>query len=186
MRLEDQIQRHRRILETEESLRVPDLTVSVGRRRFEEIGQSAWVAAVSLPIPIFDRNQGARRAAMFELERAQRDAEAARIAFDAELAAAYQRLEAAMQEATIADQDIVPAANAAFVAVEMGYREGKFGFLDVLEAQRTLFDARSLWLDSHEEYLLSRTWLERLVGRTLTSLTHVAPNDREAAQGESR
>ncbi len=185
-RLEDQIQLQQRVLEFEKSLRIPDLNVSVGRRRFEEIGESAWVAAIAVPIPIFDRNQGARRAAKFELERARRDAEAVRIALDAELTAAIQRLDAAGQDVTIANQEIVPSANAAFTAVEMGYREGKFGFLDVLDAQRALFDARSLLLASHEEYLLARTGLERLVGRTLNTRTNALPRDRYPAQGEAR
>jgi cobalt-zinc-cadmium efflux system outer membrane protein len=185
-RLQDQIQLQQRVLEFEKSLRIPDLNVSVGRRRFREIDQSAWVAAVAVPIPIFDRNQGARRAAKFELQRAQRNAEAVRIALDAELTAAFQRLDAAVQDVTIANQEIVPSANSAFAAVERGYREGKFGFLDVLDAQRALFDARSLSVDNHEEYLLARTELERLVGSTLSTQTDAAPGNRYSAQGDAR
>jgi cobalt-zinc-cadmium efflux system outer membrane protein len=183
-RLEEEVQRQQRAFDLEKSLRLPDLRVGIGRRQFEETGQSAWVAAVSLPIPIFDRNQGARKAAKFDLERSRRDAEAVQVAIDAELAAAFQRLDAAAQDATIVNQEIVPSANSAFVAVETGYREGKFGFLDVLDAQRAFFDARSLSLDSHEEYLLSRTELERLVGRTLGTRTDAALKDRYPAQGE--
>ena len=185
-RLEDQIRLQQRVLEFERSLRVPDLRVGIGRRRFEEIGESAWVAGVSLPIPIFDRNQGARRAAKSDLERAQRDAEGVRIFLDAELAVAFQRLSAAVQEATIVNGEIVPFANAAFVSVETGYREGKFGFLDVLDAQRALFDARSFSLETHEEYLLSLAELERLIGRALGTQTDAAPSSRYPAPGGTR
>jgi cobalt-zinc-cadmium efflux system outer membrane protein len=51
--------------------------------------------------------------------------------------------------------------------VEIGYTEGKFGFLDVIDAQRTLFDARSLLLDSAAEYALAKVDLERLIGLEL-------------------
>ena len=61
-------------------------------------------------------------------------------------------------------RDVVPAATEVFAATEMGYSEGKFGLLEVLDAQRALFDARSLLLDSREEYAMTLTELERLVG----------------------
>ncbi len=176
VRLEDLILRQQNVLEVESSFRVPNLTVSLGPRRFEETGHSAWVAGISLPIPIFDRNQGSREAAEFELERAQRDAEAVRINTEAELAAGLQSLHAAEQETEIMGNQVVPAAEAAFSATEIGYTEGKFGFLDVLDAQRALFESRSLLLDSREEYALTLTELERLVG--------IAPGVAGPSQGE--
>lgn len=183
-RLDDQIERQQRVLEFEQSLRVPDLAVNVGPRRFQETGQIAWVAGISLPIPIFDRNQGARQAAGFELERSRRDAEAARIALEAELTAMVQQLDAVAQEASAFEREIVPAATEAFAAIEMGYQEGKFGFLDVLDAQRALFEARSALLDSLEEYSTTRTVLERLIGRPLGARTRAAITTNNSTQGE--
>jgi cobalt-zinc-cadmium efflux system outer membrane protein len=185
-RLEDQIEREKRILELETSSRVPDLTVSVGPRRFEETGQSAWVARFSLPIPMFDRNQGSRRAAEFDLERTRRDAEAVRVGLEAELASALERLRAVAVEATTMSQEIVPAANAAFAATETGYRKGKLGFLNVLDAQRTLFETRSLLLDSREEYATTRTELERLVGHPLGPMADAPTLRHDTSQGEER
>jgi len=172
VRLDERIERERRVLELERSFRIPDLTVSVGPRRFEETGHSAWVAGLSLPIPIFDRNQGSRLAAEFELERTRRDADAVRVAIEAEIAAAIERIHAAALGATTMSRDVVPAATEVFAATEMGYREGKFGLLEVLDAQRALFDARSLLLDSREEYAMTLTELERLVGLDVASDVH--------------
>jgi len=183
-RLEDQIERQRNVLELEKSLRIPDLTVSIGPRRFEVTGQSAWVAGLSLPIPIFDRNQGSRRTAEFEVEGARLDAEAVRVALETELAAALERLHAAAQEATTMGREIVPGANVAFAATETGYSEGKFGFLDVLDAQRALFEARSLLVDSREEYDVTLTVLERLIGRPTVPQTGAAPGGHDSSQGE--
>ena len=185
-RLEDQIERQRNVLELEKSLRIPDLTVSIGPRRFEVTGQSAWVAGLSLPIPIFDRNQGSRRTAEFEVEGARLDAEAVRVALETELAAALERLHAAAQEATTMGREIVPGANVAFAATETGYSEGKFGFLDVLDAQRALFEARSLLVDSREEYAVTLTVLERLIGRPTAPQTGAAPGGHDSSQGEER
>jgi cobalt-zinc-cadmium efflux system outer membrane protein len=167
VRLDDQIERAKRAADLEKSVRVPDLRVSVGPRRFEDTGESAWVAGLSVPIPVFDRNQGSRKAADFEAKRARRDADAARVTREAELAAVLDRLRATAEEARIIEDDVVPAANHAFVATETGYSAGKFGFLNVLDAQRALFDAHSLLLDRREEYALVLTVIERLIGREL-------------------
>ena len=169
-RLNDHIQRQGQVLDLENSFRFPDLTLAVGPRRFEATGHSAWVAGFGLSIPVFDRNQGERRAAEFELERARREAQAGRVAIETELIAVVERLSAAAEVSVALNRDLVPATSSAFAAIETGYREGKFGFLDVLVAQRALFDARSVLLDSLEEYALTRIELERIVARPLTTL----------------
>ena len=166
-RLEDQIEQKRRAADLEKSFRFPDLSVSVGPRRFQETGETAWVAGLSVPVPIFDRNQGSRKAADFEVEQAKRDAEATRVNREAQLRAVLERLQAAAAETTVMGDEVVPAANKVFLATETGYSEGKFGFLNLLDAQRALFEAHSLLLDSHEEYSLTRTEIERLIGREL-------------------
>ncbi len=166
-RLDDSIERRRRVVELEKSLRFPDLAIAVGPRRFEDTGQSAWVAGVGVAIPIFDRNQGARKAAEFDLERERRNAEAARVTKVTELAVVCERLRAAAEATRTAEGEIVPSAMSALAAVETGYREGKFGFIDVIAAQRALFEASTLLLDSLEEYAVARADLERLVGLRL-------------------
>lgn len=184
-RVADLVERQRRVVELERSFRIPDLRVGIGQRRFEETGATAWVAGVSLPIPIFDRNQGARAAAEFDLERVRRDAEALRIGLEARLTSAYQRLQARADEVTTMSRDIVPATRAAFASTEVGYREGKLGFLDVLDAQRALFESRMLLLDSREEYAIARAELDRLVGQRSSFNTTATPG-AETAQGEQR
>jgi len=183
--LDDLIERQQHIVDLEKSFRIPDLTLSVGPRRFEETGESAWVAGISLPIPIFDRNQGSRKAAEFDLQRARRDAEAARIGLESELASAFERLQALALEVNAMNAEIVPATEEAFNKTETGYREGKLAFLDVLDAQRALFEARMLLLDSREEYAIARAKLERLIGQPL-SPTDSATSHTDTFQGEER
>jgi len=166
-RLDDLIERQRRVVALEKALRIPDLAIGVGPRRFEETGQSAWVAGIGVSIPIFDRNQGARRAAEFDLARMRRDADTARLTVEAELAVVCEQLSAAVEAAQSAEDEVMPSVMSALAAVETGYREGKFAFIDVIAAQRALFEASTLLLDSLEEYALARADLDRLVGRPL-------------------
>jgi cobalt-zinc-cadmium efflux system outer membrane protein len=52
-----------------------------------------------------------------------------------------------------------------------GYAEGKFGFLDVLDAQRSLFDARAQLNDALREFHTRHAEVERLRGQEAGSLT---------------
>ena len=57
----------------ENSKRTPDLTVSVGAKRNEELGLNQAVFGVSIPIPVFDRNQGNLKEALSRTEKARDD-----------------------------------------------------------------------------------------------------------------
>ena len=46
-------------LDLELSKRVPDVTVKGGYRRFEETDDHAFIFGISVPLQLFDRNQGA-------------------------------------------------------------------------------------------------------------------------------
>ena len=181
-RLEEEIERQQRAIAFEKALGIPDLAIGAGPRRYRDTGQSAWVAGVTVSIPVFDRNQGARKAAEFDLERVRHESEAHRVHLEAELRVLAERLQAAAEASLSAQSEVMPAATGALTAVETGYREGKFGFIDVIAAQRTFFEASSLLLDSLEEYALTRTELERLLGRGLVRSGHASVQSEN--QGE--
>ncbi|MEK7841793.1 MAG: TolC family protein, partial [Deltaproteobacteria bacterium] len=52
----------------------------------------------------------------------------------------------------------------AYDATMEGYRMGKFGYLDVLDAQRTLFDVRVQYIRALTDYHLSVANVEQLIG----------------------
>lgn len=62
--------------------------------------------------------------------------------------------------ATLRDK-VVPAMEQAYEAIHAGYREGKFGMLDLLDAQQKLFAAL---VDALTEYHLAQTDLRRITG----------------------
>ncbi len=166
-RLTDELDRRGQMIKLEKARGVPDLRLTLGPRNYQETGGWAWVGGVSMPLPIFDRNQGARRAAEFELERTRHDVTARRVALEGRLSRILERLRAAGEEARSYELEIMPASIEAFEAMSLGFREGKFGCLEVLDAQRSLFEATLLHLESRQRYAAARTELERLVGRSL-------------------
>jgi len=154
-------------LALERARRVPDPTFRLGARHFHDNDDDALVFEVAVPIPVFDRNQGNVLAADHELARARADREGARALAAAALAERYQELVRAYEEAIAVRQRLLPDAEAAFAGVRDGYRAGRFGQLDLLQAQRTLFEVRRRRLEALAAYHRAAADLERLTGEPL-------------------
>ena len=127
----------------ERARRIPDVTISAGVKRVTTGGvpDNKAVVGVSIPIPLFNTNKGALLEATHKAARANADLDRERTRLRLDLTQAYANFEAAAQEAQRLKADILPAARLALDAMSRGYGSGKFSFLDVLDAQRTLFRA---------------------------------------------
>jgi cobalt-zinc-cadmium efflux system outer membrane protein len=134
----------------------------------------------SLPIPLFDRNRGALLEARYRVTQAGEARRAVEVRVQAELASTYAALSAAFAEATTLRDSVLPGASRAFDAASEGYRQGKFGFLEVLDAQRTLFEARGQYIEVLAAYHHAVADMERLIGEPLEALENTAePRQQE-------
>jgi cobalt-zinc-cadmium efflux system outer membrane protein len=154
-------------LDLEKAKRIPDLTVKGGVRYFSETDDNAFVMGVSIPIPLFDRNQGGVLEAKVKLAKAREESRAAEAKVGASLAESYQLLSFSHEQATALKNQVLPAAEEAFNAAGEGYREGKFDFLEFLDAQRTLFEAKGSYIESLASYHKAKADVERLIGSSL-------------------
>lgn len=150
----------------EKAKRIPDLTVSMGARRNEELGLNQAILGVSIPIPVFDRNQGNLQEALSRTDKAKDELLSLQVQQSTLLATAYERLLTAQQEVSMIKTEILPGAQSAYDAAVKGFEFGKFGFLDVLDAQRTFFLARSQYLNALLRGHQAMAEIERLVGDT--------------------
>ncbi|MBT0963031.1 TolC family protein [Denitromonas iodatirespirans] len=148
----------------ERAKRTPDLTVSLGNIRAEEVGRNQALIGLSIEIPLFDRNQGNILAATQRAGMAADEVDALRAKLQADLFEAYQQLLVAQQSATTLEADVVPAALSAFRAAVIGFELGKFSFLDVLDAQRSLSQARSRHIETLTEISRAVAQIERVLG----------------------
>jgi len=152
-------------LRVERRKAIPDVSVSAGFRRFEEDGATAAVAGVSIPLPLFDRNQGAVYEASKRAEKAQDEYESARVQLLADLSQATAQLSTAQASLAVLRDTVLPAAQQAYDASTTGFEAGKFGFLDVIDAQRSLLQARSRYLNTLVAAYQASTTIARLLGR---------------------
>ena len=143
----------------------PDVTFNVGARRNNELGLTQAVLGVSIPIPVFDRNQGNLYQALSRADQAgdQQQALAARLGF--ELRRASAALTVSRESADTLRNAILPAAQQAYDAATRGFEAGKFSFLEVLDSQRTLFQARARYLDQLANAYQAAATIDRILGR---------------------
>lgn len=130
----------------ERAQRMPDVTVTVGSKKDDAQGRSQAVLGVSLPLPLFNRNQGNLLSALRRSEQAAQQVAAAKLEAGQALADAYLRAEVAQQQIDTIRSEMLPAAQRALDAAVTGFELGKFNFLDVLDAQRTLSQTRAQYL----------------------------------------
>ena len=166
-----EIARRQAGVEAERAKAVPDVTLSAGVTRFSQFDDRAYMVGISIPIPVFDRNRGGILEASRRLDKAGDEQRAVGTRLTTELAQTYQRLAAVDKEIQIVRTTLLPGAQGAFDAAIQGYRLGKFGFLDVLDAQRTLFQARSQYLRALTDYQRGVGEIERLIGGPLDNPT---------------
>lgn len=151
----------------ERSRRIPDIAVKVGMKRSEELGRSQAIFGVSLPLPIFDRNQGNYLESLRRTDKARDELAAATTRLDTELVLAYERYSAARREAQVIKQEILPGAQSGYDAAATGFEFGKFSFLDVLDAQRTLLQGRSQYMRSLADAHRAAADIEAILGTSL-------------------
>jgi cobalt-zinc-cadmium efflux system outer membrane protein len=150
--------------------RIPDIEISAGVSRFEEDGSYAGIVGLSIPLPLFDHNAGGIFAAKHQALRAEYEQRAISLGVKTDLTEAYNRLETARAEVLTVKAELLPGAQRAFDTAQIGSRAGKFGYLEVLDTQRTLSEAKSGYLNVLADYHKAAVDVERLTGTQLNTI----------------
>ena len=164
-----EVDRRKALTELEQSKRVPDVTVSVGMQRSNETQRNVLLFGVSVPLPVFDRNQGNLLEALKLEDKARDELQGATVRLHSEVAQARERLSTITAEIQSLQQDVLPGAKSAYDAATIGFENGKFNFLEVLDAQRTYFTAKSQYLKALGEAHRAAADIDRLLGASMVS-----------------
>lgn len=144
---------------------VPNVTASGGPRlegRGEEV---TGVIGFSMPLPLFSRNQGKIAEARANIGKAETERQAVEAKVFAELNKAYQTLRHAEEEVELLTKTVLPNAGSAVELVTKGYETGRSSQLEILEAQRTLTEARVQRLRALADYHKALAEIEALTAR---------------------
>ena len=170
VRARAEVERREALAALARTQRIPDLAINAGNVSIPEARVRATVVGVSVIVPLFNRNQGNILEAAVRTEQARQQLAAAELRLRSEALQAQQRLAAARSQAASVRDEILPGARVALDAATLGFELGRFSFLDVLDAQRTLFAAQGQLVRTVADAYRAAADLERLVGP--------APTDR--------
>ncbi len=127
-------------------------------------------AQLTVPLPLFERNQGDIARAEAQLNRAKAVRAARLLAAAAEVETQSARLEAALAAARGLESSVVATTEETLSLLERSFEEGKIGITDLLLRQRTLLDARADYMDAIADARLAEIDLELAAGRLSTDL----------------
>ena len=160
--------------------------MSASARRLAATNDVAAVFGVSIPFPVF--NNGNAAVAQAQAQQAQADALRRLAILEAErsIASAQAELANAATTARTAGGPALAAATEAARIARIGYAGGKFGQLDLLEAERTLAQTRADATDALAAYHDAEARLARLTAPATLFAELTPTSARPATPGDSR
>ncbi len=163
----------RRLREAELKLaraqRVPDFSIEAGPRRLNDSDDTALVAGLSVPLPLFDRNQGGIAAAQARVAQAEVQRDAALVRTRRVLFGLYQAAQQARTQADTLTKVAIPQAEEALVLTQNGFANGRFSFLELADVQRQVLELREQVITEQADAYRLAAELERLTGESFVT-----------------
>jgi cobalt-zinc-cadmium efflux system outer membrane protein len=166
-----EIKRSQAVLELEKANTLGDITLGAGYKQSDGADDKTFVFGVSIPFPISDRNQGARQAAVYEVAKSREGQKAAWLRLQNEFNETYQEYANSYGQAMSLKEEVLPGAVEMFDAARRAYQEGKVDYLNMLDAQRTLFEVKNEYIESLAACHSARIDIERFIGEEIEAVT---------------
>jgi cobalt-zinc-cadmium efflux system outer membrane protein len=145
--------------------RAPTPTISVGLVTNAPGDYAAGAAAgITVPLPLFSRNQGEIVGSLATMELMRAHGEAVRRSVENRVFAAVARIEAHRKQVETYQQRLIPAALDLEQLAEESYRLGRDPILAVLDVQRSLRDVKQESLQAQLDYQMAIADLEEIIG----------------------
>ncbi|MGE0530779.1 MAG: TolC family protein [Hyphomonadaceae bacterium] len=158
-------------LRLERARRVPNIDLQAGMREFSETDDAALVVGIAVPLQVWDRNADNVSRARAERDRARHQREAFGRTIARQRAALVSQVETSRLEVEGLDARVIPSSEEALRFARDGYARGAFSYIDVLEAQRALSEARLRRIAALRSYHRALASLERLAGHHAEEIT---------------
>lgn len=152
------------------ALAIPDPVIIAGYRHLNQTNDATFVAGLSVQLPIFDRNQGGKKEAYFRELQSEQQMRNLQNLLSTEVDIRMENLQNFSAEIQIIRDIIIPEAQKAYDIIYKNYRLGNYAIIDLLDAQRQLFDIEGRYINNLARINLEVIELEGLLGQSLKSL----------------
>jgi cobalt-zinc-cadmium efflux system outer membrane protein len=144
--------------------RRPGFEVGAGIRRLQDTRDMAFVLSFSIPLPVYNRNEGAIAESRALRDGADADRVAALTRARTRLGSLFREIQDRGREVPALRDVALPRMKEALLNTEYAYERGRYGYLELVDAQRELLALRRDLIDAATEYHLTLIELERLTG----------------------
>ncbi|MCF6312268.1 MAG: TolC family protein [Verrucomicrobiales bacterium] len=147
--------------------RIPNLSLALGYRRDASVDENAIVLGATLPLPLFNRNQGGIANAAASMDRAEQQQKNTLATLQVKLSQTYSELALSHMMSRLIETELMPKARESFKATEESHRLGRTTYLQLLEAQRNLTTMLQRRTEAFAQFHQARISLEALTGKPL-------------------
>jgi len=146
---------------------IADLGWQLGVRRFEDTGDTAFTAGVSVPVFSGRRNRGSVKTAMAAENEVEYERQTALLKLHVQLFDAYSQRQQHVAAVTAFRTTILPDLDVALAATQRAYETGRYSYQDWTAAQKELLDAKRALIDNAAAASLNQAVIEQLIGEPL-------------------
>jgi outer membrane protein TolC len=147
---------------------LPDFSLGLSRHRLSGVA-TTWDFTLSFPIPLFfwqpQKGEIAEAQANLEALRKEREHLVNAIALDVE--EAYSNALMTRNQIELFEKEILAQAEEAYNMFLFSFQEGEIGGIELIEARRTLIEARKSYADALHNFSVALAALEKSVGQKL-------------------
>ncbi len=147
---------------------LPDFDLGVNRHKVLGEGEW-WDVTLSFPIPLFfwQPAKGEVAEAQANLRSLNRKNEHLRNTISLEVEEAYMNAEAAENQISLFEDEILSQAEEVYQMFLFSYQEGEIEGIELIDARRTLLEARTSYADALYNYGVALAALEKSIGTSL-------------------
>lgn len=150
------------LLKYAKSERIPDVELSFGVRQFNEDDTYSFVGGLSVPLPLFNRNQGGIQEALVNQKKIEVEDSATKNSLLLELNENYRTFQILKQQVDVIRNTILPKAEKYLLQTRDGFQKKRKDYLELLESRRKLIEIQKSYLETLKELHCSIAHLERL------------------------
>ena len=126
---------------------------------------------ISIPLPIFNRQQGNIAEAASLRARARSERMSLEQAVRRDVLLAYQRYQAARRSLEVFTGNVLPESRESFQIVQLAHRLGELRLLDVINQERLFLEAQLSYVVAQRDYFTALADLEAAIGKDITPLS---------------
>ncbi len=149
----------------EQHARIPNVTISGAFQR--DAGRKGYLGGLSVPIPIWNQRQGGIAKALGIRRQAEANLRQAHISLKKGITEQVQSSKTASTQINTFEQGLLKQAKEAVRIARTSFKFGEASLLDVLDAQRVLWQTFQGYAYARFDLAIALTELERLVGKEL-------------------